>query len=1230
MRRRTLVLALVPLAVALGLGAWLLWPAATPAVGADGVASAAVTGAAPGEGRLAGARDARTTAPAVRGRGCTIEVEVARRGKPEAARLVLYERSRRPAYLPNSYSVLPPEGLLPIEGIHDAEPAATATADGGGRGSFEGLPPGLYDVVAVAPDGRSANAMAWLQTQGERIHVRLDVRGGSEVLRGRVMHEDGRPFRGFVGAVGEHDTGPPLGPNPSPVGTDGRFELTGLDVGVLRVVAWTPGRFAVRTLSLVLPRPGELVIVVDRGLSEREGRVLADRDGRPVAGAVVLASTESVPGLAYAEARAVTDGEGRFRLPVPDVPVDVSIRATGYVPHAGMRWFSSSAATEIRLLRPGIVRGRVLSAADGAPVAGVPVFVVPQGPGMNTAGLSGPDGRYEVPDATPTESTVFACGGGWVSKDFLTTTPGGYDPLGATPASESTIVVDLRVVPARPVRGRVLDSGGAGVSGAVVTVQPTLPGERTPPLWASGPNELAVATDADGSFAITNLPSGVTATFEAKAPNGGTGKAGPLRLEGAEPEPLVIRLHAPRFAEVTVLDGSGVPLSGVGLDVYQSEGRGGWSWLVDGHTGADGVARLGPLPPGEVEIDAWCDTFSGPDTLAGGPQGSTDPIRATLTLSRRRRVAGIVRWSDGSPAGGVRVTIVETKDESSSADTGATGQFLFEGVEATEVELHVSDDGDDEGEGKEPLVLQNVSSDRDDLEITLKGVRPPRFTLTVLDPDGRPVPFATVQLAGSDRRLENGRLELAIFDEAQWGYVRLPRTETGRPLPFGSAAFGPVPAGATTFEVRLPPELTIEGTVVDPAGRGVRGARVKAEVYALENLSSHDPYVSFASTDEAGGFRLTSLGQGKHRISVDAPSTFAPAAPVETTSGARDLRITLLEGLVRTPVVTDPNGRPVPRALVVAKAKDRPTIYAEADRDGRATLEGLESEGVYTLSVGPPFDRADLLPYRLETWTPSNDPIRLSRAFSIEGYVRDGEGRFVPGADVSATDARGTRHQERSDRLGHFVFERLPEGEATLLAEQEDSARLGRRVKCLAGARGVVLVLEAAATIRVRLVSSLPFAPDETIDLIDEETGDRTGDASLDSDGRAEFSGVHPKATYTLFWAHSPEDDGPSMVAFRTGLAVGGGEVGVKLEPELTIEGRLVGLSSPDFSEARVVARRGVLRRSSGVAKDGRFHIGELASGPWTVTATVPFANARGEVEVEAGTVLDLRVAPLR
>ncbi len=1227
-RGRSLPLALVlaSMAVAVGLGAWWLQPTEAPEVGADAIGAEAVgTVEAPGAA-LAGARGGRMAAPVASGRGCVMEVEVSRGGKPEAGRLLLFERSRQAPGAPFALQAEPAEGLLPIEGVHDAEPVAVAAAGADGRGVFERVPLGTYDVVVVTEDGRSATDMAWFTVDGQRVRVRLEVRAGHEVLRGRVLHADGRPFHGLVGAVGEHDTHAPLGPHPAEVGPDGRFELTGLDRGVLRVVAWTPGRFAVRTLSLVLPRPGELVIVVDRDMSERNGRVLADRDGRPVSGAVVVASTDTLAGLTYVEARAVTDAEGRFRLLVPATGVELAVRAAGYVPYAGSRWFGAAEVTEVRLLRPGTVRGRVLAAADGTPVADVPVFVSPYGDGALAAGLSGPDGRYEVTGVTPTESSVFACGGGWVSKDFVTANPNGYDPLRALPQTEGTLVVDLQVVPSHPVRGRVVDSGGAGVPGCLVDATPTLAGDRKPPLWAEGPSRLASATDATGAFVVTSLPPGLLATFEARAPSGATGKAGPIRLEGADLEPILIRMSEPRFAEVTVLDEASVPLAGVGLDVFQTQGRDGWSWLVDGHTGADGVARLGPLPPGEIEIDPWCEAFTGPDTLAGGPEGSTEPIRVTMTMTRRRRVAGVVRWSDGSPAADARVALIEPEPHpsESTTETGPSGTFVFDDVSASEVSLRV---GGPSEEGA--VVLEHVAADRDDLEITLKGTPPPRLVITVLDPDGRPVPAATVQLDGGDHHVDHGRVELDVLDEGAYGFVRLPRTEMGQPLPCACTPFGPVPAGALTYEVRLLPESTIEGTVVDPGGSGVRGVRVKAYVHGLEHLPGHTPWVSVVPTDDAGRFRLGALGPGKYRLSVDAPPSYAPAPPVEVLGGARDVRIVLLAGLERSPVVTDSNGRPVAHAFVSAKSKGGQTLYADSDRDGRARLVGLEAEGEYTLSVAPPFDRTDLLPYRQEGWKPSNDPIRLSRAFAVSGYVRDADGRFVAGAQVTAWASGGTKLEQRTDALGRFSFERLPDGEVSLLARLESPARVGRKTTCKAGAQGVVLALDATASIRLRLASPAPFEPESTLALVDEETGQNTDEATIGADGRVDVSGVHPKATYALRFVLRP-DEGPPLVAIRAGLRVGEAETVVPLEPGLHIEGRVVAAGGADLTESTVTVHRGVLRWSLELGGDGRFVLDDLSPGTWTLSARLRDGSQRGSVEVEAGVPVEIRLLPSR
>jgi hypothetical protein len=111
---------------------------------------------------------------------------VSRRGKPEAGRLLLYERSRCAPGMPFDFDPGPPESLLPVEGVHDADPAAVASAGDDGQGRFEGLPLGTYDVVVVAGDGRSASTGVWLSVDGERTQVRLTSAAAAGPARSRA------------------------------------------------------------------------------------------------------------------------------------------------------------------------------------------------------------------------------------------------------------------------------------------------------------------------------------------------------------------------------------------------------------------------------------------------------------------------------------------------------------------------------------------------------------------------------------------------------------------------------------------------------------------------------------------------------------------------------------------------------------------------------------------------------------------------------------------------------------------------------------------------------------------------------------------------------------------------------------------------------------------------------------------------------------------------------------
>src|SRR5690349_19495933 len=75
----------------------------------------------------------------------------------------------------------------------------------------------------------------------------------------------------------------------------------------------------------------------------------------------------------------------------------------------------------------------------------------------------------------------------------------------------------------------------------------------------------------------------------------------------------------------------------------------------------------------------------------------------------------------------------------------------------------------------------------------------------------------------------------------------------------------------------------IQGTVTDPSGAEVTGAKI-----TLENLSNH--ISAETSTDSSGLFRFLSLAPGQYKISVEATG-FSRSVTTVTLETSQDLNV---------------------------------------------------------------------------------------------------------------------------------------------------------------------------------------------------------------------------------------------------------------------------------------------------------------------------------------------------
>lgn len=195
-----------------------------------------------------------------------------------------------------------------------------ARADAAGRFAFADLDAGAYRVGASWRSDPPVELVEVPLERAARADVRLALARGL-ALEGRVQDAAGHPLAEALVSLW------PAGDERRRAAAqwtaaDGSFRIAGLAAGAYDVlVEPDPIRerspLAARRLSAVSPGGGELVLVLEPA-RVLQGRVLRP-DGSPAADVDVEARETARAGALWADARARTDADGRFRLPVaPD------------------------------------------------------------------------------------------------------------------------------------------------------------------------------------------------------------------------------------------------------------------------------------------------------------------------------------------------------------------------------------------------------------------------------------------------------------------------------------------------------------------------------------------------------------------------------------------------------------------------------------------------------------------------------------------------------------------------------------------------------------------------------------------------------------------------------------------------------------------------------------------------------------------------------------------------
>lgn len=551
----------------------------------------------------------------------------------------------------------------------------------------------------------------------------------------------------------------------------------------------------------------------------------------------------------------------------------------------------------------------------------------------------------------------------------------------------------LDVDPEGPLRleGQVVDENGHGVGGAEV--------------WLGSVPPRSAKSEDDGTFAFDKLVGreyGLSATA-------GNRIGGPVQYKLTETsDPVVIRLAGAAKVVVTVVAEDGKPIEGAEVRLAELSERA-------ARTGADGTATLEPVAPGWVAVQAMATGYA-PNTgfAQVGSAGAVGTIK--VTLHKGVSVSGRVIDEAGKPIANARMTTAGMWDLPSSASceqckpvvTDAKGEFTFPAL-AAGTHVLVATDGEHAPARSAPVTVADQPIRN--VVITMKAGG--TLVGTVVDDQQKPVPFATVRIAGDGQQMWQIDARQATSDRSGSFELRgLTRTKLKARAESDAAASAIASVDLTTTakaEIKLVLDVkgAIAGIVVDDENQPVAEVQVNAfpdilagnapEAISLAGMSS-------ATTDGAGTFAIRGLPDGSYRLRA-ARSTGGrfdwgqQGTPAKV--GDTNVRIVLAaEGSIVGKLVVEGGNAP---KLATVQLGYQPSTPANAD--GTFKLEGA-APGKYDLHVrGPDFATFVQRDVEVKPGKPTDvGTLTLVRGRKLVGKVVDASGTAVPGAKVKTGD----------------------------------------------------------------------------------------------------------------------------------------------------------------------------------------------------------------------------------
>jgi RNA polymerase sigma factor (sigma-70 family) len=416
-----------------------------------------------------------------------------------------------------------------------------------------------------------------------------------------------------------------------------------------RVAATSPRVPALRSLDL---DRGGAAALADAAEFQLSGTV-TDSGAGPISGARITAIQAAPPEAAPGELRffkAATDDKGDYVLRLRPGVYSLAADADGYPRKSQFLTLQTDMVANFRLEPGAQVLGQVVMDSTGKPVAGARVRAVPvERNGYRRPGVeSDAAGFFTLPSVAAGQWRIEARNGGLVGSTAAVRVIPGFAING----------LEVRVARGFSMAGRVVGVNGKGRADILVSAELTA-SDRLP-----GPsNEGAgVATDADGKFHIEGLAAGVY-QLTAQPRGDGPRTYGAATIVDRDVVGVLLTLPAPVIVQGLVLDEAGQPVANAKVTAAMREDRAAGSAgpgdLSRGSvatTDAAGRFAFGGVEEGGLFVIAEREDLGaamwGPRSVRSG-----DTANLTLQLSARTRLAGQVKYLDGTPAGGVTVKV---------------------------------------------------------------------------------------------------------------------------------------------------------------------------------------------------------------------------------------------------------------------------------------------------------------------------------------------------------------------------------------------------------------------------------------------------------------------------------------------------------------------------------------------------------------------------------------------